>query len=184
MFILVWSIGVFAPLCQPYCFKIYTVPIRNIIIVLITLSSLNQQTLINQIVPLPPSIGLRLIIENEKVHKYFRDFLVKLKIEKWLFFLDVIMRINIYKLKTSPVDASKIASSLIANQTYFSSQLIKEITATMQKAVKTENPKSDIFDDFEIYIFEQYDAHLFNEFKKSSYFKQLTKEADEILDNI
>ncbi|CAG9311809.1 unnamed protein product [Blepharisma stoltei] len=179
LFSLIWSIGIISPLCDTYPFHLYTVPIRNLIMILVTISSLLHQTIINRVVPLPELMDSRLIIENESVHRHFRRYINRIKCEKWVIYLDILVKISIFKLKPTIQEAKIISRMLITNQMLFSENLSKDIMDGLSDTTEVEE---SIFDEIQIFIIDQFDTYIYPKFKNSSCYSSLAREADELLE--
>lgn len=181
LYILIWSLGIVMPFVSYLDFYIIIVPIRNLLTILVTIIITNYQCKNNSIIPLPNIKDSRMITEDEKIFDTFNTFVTKSKNTLWIYYLNLLMAISIFKIDNTRERANHIYVHLIQNQNILSIHTTRRIDNFMRLTNHDTFVDVHLFYEIEEHILCQFDEYVYPEYCRSSGYIRLNKEMDDYI---
>ncbi|CAG9333393.1 unnamed protein product [Blepharisma stoltei] len=169
IYLLIWSLGFTFPWMKIDVFYICIMPIRNLLTMLVTILITNKESTKRSIIPLPNLKDSRMVLENFHLYETFRNFIIKSKNNVWLYYLNLLVSINVFKINNTALRAQDIYNHFFQNQSILPAAVVKGIKASIIFSRESnEDVNSELFRDVEDYIISQFDSCVYPQYCNSS----------------
>lgn len=120
----------------------------------------------------------RIILEDFTVYRYFRKFVSKRGNTNMMYYLELLIKINLFKLDASVEKANEIYQSFLAGREIIPELVTRSTTNNFVDIKTSIDLKNNLFSEIETYIYHHFDSFVYPEFTMSPEYQELLLETE------